>query len=572
VIRFKRATAAVVATAAMIAAGCTDGTPRGGASWVMWGHDYSNTHSQPAERTLTAANVSRLKPKWVTELKGDVSASPTVADGVAYIPDWGGYLSAVDTKTGAIKWQKKVTDYVGIENYFTRNAPTVDGDQLIIGFNVHHTHAGLLGSGDTDPPDDHGDHEHGEEEMPIPQGAWVGAVSRADGSLRWVKQVEKRVYAAITGNPVVHNGRAIVGVSSNEWDFTGDKAFKCCESRGSVVALNTRNGNVIWQTYTIPETKACETPPVGDTPASNCGFSGGSVASTPALDTGRNTLFVGTGQNYTVPDTVRDCIVNARAANQLDTTCAVADDHIDSLLALDFTTGRIKWAKQVLPFDAWNAACVTSPGVGNCPDPFGDDADLISSPNLFSVRTGLRSQDVVGSGQKAGIYWAFDRDTGRELWHTKVGPGSVLGGIEWGTAVDDNRIYAPIANPFSLPYAAPDGTAIRGGSWAGLDRGTGRILWQTQVPTGTGNNAALASPVVANGVMFGASIEKSGNNFFALDGATGKVLWSFASGGSSIASPAVVDGVLYWGTGYSHLSVAGAGPSNKFYAFSVDGK
>ena len=72
--------------------------------------------------------------------------------------------------------------------------------------------------------------------------------------------------------------------------------------------------------------------------------------------------------------------------------------------------------------------------------------------------------------------------------------------------------------------------------------------------------------------MFGATIAPSGDNFFALDTISGRVLWRFASGGSSIASPAIVDGVVYWGTGYSHLSAVSATSSNKFYAFSVDGQ
>ena len=37
---------------------------------------------------------------------------------------------------------------------------------------------------------------------------------------------------------------------------------------------------------------------------------------------------------------------------------------------------------------------------------------------------------------------------------------------------------------------------------------------------------------------------------FALDARTGKIVWSFAAGSSVNAGPAVVDGVVYWGSGY----------------------
>src|SRR5262249_34034795 len=78
----------------------TPGTNPGGAAWAMWGHDYANTHEQSAERIISASTAPRLRPKWMTELKGDISATPTVADGTVYVPDWGGYLSALDARTG----------------------------------------------------------------------------------------------------------------------------------------------------------------------------------------------------------------------------------------------------------------------------------------------------------------------------------------------------------------------------------------------------------------------------------------------------------------------------------------
>jgi polyvinyl alcohol dehydrogenase (cytochrome) len=37
------------------------------------------------------------------------------------------------------------------------------------------------------------------------------------------------------------------------------------------------------------------------------------------------------------------------------------------------------------------------------------------------------------------------------------------------------------------------------------------------------------------------------------------------------AGPAVVDGTVYWGTGYARSGVEGSG-NNQFYAFSIDGR
>jgi len=39
--------------------------------------------------------------------------------------------------------------------------------------------------------------------------------------------------------------------------------------------------------------------------------------------------------------------------------------------------------------------------------------------------------NIVGLGQKSGIYWALNPDNGNIVWSTPVGPGSSLGGIEW---------------------------------------------------------------------------------------------------------------------------------------------
>ena len=69
-----------------------------------------------------------------------------------------------------------------------------------------------------------------------------------------------------------------------------------------------------------------------------------------------------------------------------------------------------------------------------------------------------------------------------------------------------------------------------------------------------------------NGVLFACSQDAAGH-MYAMDSATGKILWSFASGGSCNAGPAIAGGNVYWGSGYSNFG-NGTG-NNKIYAFSV---
>jgi polyvinyl alcohol dehydrogenase (cytochrome) len=57
---------------------------------------------------------------------------------------------------------------------------------------------------------------------------------------------------------------------------------------------------------------------------------------------------------------------------------------------------------------------------------------------------------------------------------------------------------------------------------------------------------------------------------FAMNAATGAILWRFASGSSCLGGAAIVNGTVYWGTGYgtfAPLTTSG----NKLFAFSLNG-
>jgi len=77
--------------------------------------------------------------------------------------------------------------------------------------------------------------------------------------------------------------------------------------------------------------------------------------------------------------------------------------------------------------------------------------------------------NIVGWGQKSGIYWALNADNGNIVWSTPVGPGGLAGGIQWGTATDGQRIYVAVSNSLHMPYTlVPSGQTInweRGALW-----------------------------------------------------------------------------------------------------------
>jgi polyvinyl alcohol dehydrogenase (cytochrome) len=57
----------------------------------------------------------------------------------------------------------------------------------------------------------------------------------------------------------------------------------------------------------------------------------------------------------------------------------------------------------------------------------------------------------------------------------------------------------------------------------------------------------------------------SSGTMYAFDAKAGTILWSFESGGDVYGSPSIVNGVVYWGSGYSYHGGRG---NNKIYAFA----
>jgi polyvinyl alcohol dehydrogenase (cytochrome) len=130
-------------------------------------------------------------------------------------------------------------------------------------------------------------------------------------------------------------------------------------------------------------------------------------------------------------------------------------------------------------------------------------------------------------------------------------------------------------NFFGIPYGIPGGGTITSGSWAALDPLTGKTIWQVADPSHNafGGGNALGPVTVANGVVYAPSLS---GTVRALDAANGKTLWSYNMPFSTVGGAAVANGVVYWGTGYTHLGIPGwtGDPTNhagKLFAFSING-
>jgi polyvinyl alcohol dehydrogenase (cytochrome) len=373
-------------------------------------------------------------------------------------------------------------------------------------------------------------------------GANVYAVDARTGARRWVRSVESHPLARVTGSPTLHDGRLYVPTSSYEESQGADAQYGCCTFRGSVTALDAATGAVVWKTYTIAQEPQRRGTSTAGVPL--WGPSGAAIWSAPTVDVRRGLLYIATGNLYSGP---------AHPAG-------------NAVIALDLKSGAVRWSKQITPNDIYLTGCRA--GNPNCPDANGPDLDFGSPPML--ARTGDR--DLIVIGQKSGIGYALDPDkNGEVVWEYRAGRGGVLGGIEWGSAVDADRAY----------FAVSDITQPQPGGLHAVALTTGQRAWfaPPQKPvcgSGRGCNAAQSAAVtVIPGAVFSGSNDGALRVYSTADGA---ILWEFdtnrefttvngvaARGASMIGpGPVVAGGMVFVSSGYGAF---GGRPGNVLLAF-----
>ena len=458
--------------------------------WLMYGHNYWNNRYSPLNQ-INTTNVGSLVPRMVfqtgTERLGSLETTPVVVNGVMYLTSPAtpnNVVVAVDLRTQQTLWR-----------YEHKNAPVSTA---------------CCG------PNNRGVAVSGGNVYVATLDAQLIALDQATGKEKWVVTVADPAEGYTeTMAPLIIDDKVIIGSSGAEYGI-----------RGFVRAYNAATGALVWNFYTIPapDARADEggingwyghwspTTPEG-TPlhrniakekADSAKYAdawktgGGSMWMTPAYDPDTRTMYISIGN----------------ASPDLDGSVRPGDNlWVESIVALDATTGKFKWGYQMVPHDVW-------------------DLDA-TSPPVITMVDGRKA--IVHAG-KTGWMYVLDAATGKLIRRsdafvpqenmfaqptaegTRMLPGA-NGGQEWSpVAVNPELQYA-----YSVALHQP------------MNYKTHYAPHETDQPMIGGATAT------AGGLMF----TGEGNGWFkAYDARTGAVLWKFYCGAGVNAAPSVfeVDG------------------------------
>lgn len=366
--------------------------------------------------------------------------------------------------------------------------------------------------------------------------AW--ALDAFTGKPLWQTKLDDHPNATVTGSPTLAGGVIYFPVSSLEVTSAADPAYACCTFRGSVSALDPASGVVRWKTYVIP--KAPE--PYGKTNVGTAilGPSGAPVWNAPTYDARRGRLYFGTGENYSSP----------------------ADGNSDAVFAVDAKTGAVAWVRQLTRGDAWNVGCMM--GNENCPKEHGPDLDLSASPLLIPLANG---RDIVVVGQKSGVAYGIDPDTGALVWERRLGHGGTQGGVHFGMTAVGDTVFVPIVDMANTRDARRYDERQRGAGVHAVKAATGDVVWRNHADPAACKGREFCDPGVSaaatsiEDVVFAGHLD---GVMRAYDAKTGAVVWSYdttqptktitgaMAAGGSMSGPgaAIADRHLVFNSGY----------------------
>lgn len=491
---------------------------------------YRRTHDVQGFSPLSEINkenVDQLRLVWAYSVESDTRWVPTpvVANGIMYIAEGLGRVTAFDAATGDVRWvhERSYPDDIRSSQAYNKHRGVA-----LYGNNVY------WGTADS----------------------YLVALDARTGVQMWETQTgDYRTDGGHSHPPLIADGKVFIGRTG------GDTGV-----RGKFGAYDAETGRAEWELYTVPregepgwETWTqglSEAPPLGGAPWN-----------TVSYDPELRLVYFGTGQPYPWSATLRG------PGESLYT---------NSILAVDADTGELRWHYQVMPEDSWDRAAFESMLVDleidgemrkalihtskvgwgvvldratgeflrpfqiaydNLITGFEDDGTPILDPEL------VPGPDNVDTGEVFEVcpyYYG-----GRDLNLPSYSPETGLYYLGVNNSCMDISYVTEEYRPGSLyrgmrasPKLAPGYDYV--GEFVAFDPVSGERAWEYRPEDGSTMTAsALAT---GGGIVFGGNANR---RFFALDADNGEALWETRLNGDISGAPVTfeVDGKQYLAVG-----------------------
>ena len=344
--------------------------------WLMWRRTYDGWGYSPLDQ-INKSNVGDLRLAWAWAMTpGRTQETPLVHDGIMFIQNADHVIQALDAATGDLIWEYEYELPDDVRARGERNKAIYE-DKLIV----------------------------------ATRDAHLIALDTKTGQLIWDKQVANHRFGySFSAGPIVANGVVVQGMTGCGRGQPGG-----CFYTGH----DADTGAEIWRVHTIAR---------GDTPEGNSwngipleSRHGASAWLAASYDPEQNLIFAGVGQPYPWIAEMSGLLPKSSDPN-------VTNDalYTNSTLAIDVTTGELKWYFQHLPNDSL-------------------DLDYAFERMLIDLPVNGEERKTVVTAGKIGIIEAIDRITGEWLWGVETVPQNVVLSIDPATGEKE-------INPEVIPH------------------------------------------------------------------------------------------------------------------------
>jgi len=452
--------------------------------WPAPNQDLGNR--RVATSKIDSSNVDQLGVAWTIPIKGggtfgNYASTPIVADGVVYTQDLTSNVKAIDLATGRVKWSK---DY---------NAPDVGPNGVAIGYDR------IYGA----------------------TSDFAFALDKDTGKEVWRSaKLTRNANEGIDMAPGVFDGTVYIStVPGNA------KSFYKGDGAGVLWALDADTGKAKWKFWTVPENLWSS--------AHTDINSGGGLWHPPAFDSNGD-VYIDVANPAPWPGTNKFPWGSSRPG---------PDPHTNTLLKLNREDGKIIWERQVLPHDVFDWDLQLPPILAK---DGSRDLVLAAGKQGYVYAIDADSGTIVWK-KPVGIHNGHDQDNEPALegqydsmpkLPITVLPG-ILGGVETQMAFADGVVYAPIVNVPVLFKTQEDLSleiAKGTGEMVALTVGDGSVKWKRNLA-----QPAYGAATVSNDLVFTTTFE---GKVIALDRDTGSVVWEKQMPAGTNATVAIVGDTL----------------------------